>query len=93
MPVSAASMRLNRGWRPRTSEDTRWQLARVTAVRCFVACFQNDLAQAEMYADQALRDLPEEISPFEPTSITRLAIPTAGMGAGRKRESMLPQGA
>ena len=42
------------------SEDTRWQLARVTAVRCSIACFQNDLARAETYADQALRDLPEE---------------------------------
>jgi LuxR family maltose regulon positive regulatory protein len=38
-------------------EATRGQLARVTAVRCAIACFQNDLAQAETYADQALRDL------------------------------------
>jgi LuxR family maltose regulon positive regulatory protein len=42
------------------SEDSRWQLARVTAMRCFIACFQHDLAGAESYADQALRDLPEE---------------------------------
>lgn len=42
------------------AEATRWQLARVTAFRCFVACFQNDLAQAEMQADRALRDLREE---------------------------------
>ncbi|MCL4297721.1 MAG: hypothetical protein KJ077_18410 [Anaerolineae bacterium] len=41
-------------------EDTRPHLARVTAMRCFIACFQHDLAGAESYADQALRDLPEE---------------------------------
>ncbi len=32
--------------------------ARVTAMRCFMACFDNDLPRAEAYADQALRDLP-----------------------------------
>jgi LuxR family maltose regulon positive regulatory protein len=42
------------------SEDRQWQLARVTAVRCFIACFENDLAAAEMFADQGLRDLPED---------------------------------
>jgi LuxR family maltose regulon positive regulatory protein len=42
------------------SEDTRWQLTGVTAMRCFIACFQNDLARAETYAVQALRDLSEE---------------------------------
>ena len=36
------------------------QLAKVTAVRCYVACFQNDLSQAEDYADRALHDLPQE---------------------------------
>ena len=45
-------------------DDTRWQRARVTAVRCFIACFQNDLTQAVAYADQALRDLEEEQSAF-----------------------------
>lgn len=34
-------------------------LARVTAVRCFLACFHNDLPQAEAYAGQALQHLPE----------------------------------
>ncbi len=34
-------------------------LARVAAVRCFIACFRNDLEQAETYADRALRDLPD----------------------------------
>lgn len=42
------------------SEDSRRQLAKVAALRCAIACFQNDLARAEKYADQALRDLPEE---------------------------------
>ena len=42
------------------SEDTRWQLAWVTAIRCSIACMHNDVAQAEIYADLALRDLPEE---------------------------------
>ncbi|MBZ0291327.1 MAG: LuxR C-terminal-related transcriptional regulator [Anaerolineae bacterium] len=38
----------------------RRQLARVTAVRCYIACFQNNLPQAETYADEVLRELPEE---------------------------------
>jgi LuxR family maltose regulon positive regulatory protein len=41
-------------------EDKRWQLARVTAIRCGIACFQNDLVRAETYAASALQDLPEE---------------------------------
>lgn len=41
-------------------EDKRGQIAMVNAFRCFVACSQNDLKQAEAYADQALRDLPHE---------------------------------
>jgi len=45
-------------------EDTRWPLARVTAVRCTIACFQNNLVQAEAYADRALHDLPEEDHTF-----------------------------
>jgi LuxR family maltose regulon positive regulatory protein len=46
------------------SEDTRWPLARVKAVRCAIACFQNDLARAETYADRALQELPEEDHTF-----------------------------
>ena len=38
---------VEQGWRPRRATDMRWQLAQVTALRCFIACFQNDLAQAE----------------------------------------------
>jgi LuxR family maltose regulon positive regulatory protein len=41
-------------------DDTRPQLARISAVRCSIACFQNDLARAETFADQAFRDLPAE---------------------------------
>ncbi|MEX1158292.1 MAG: AAA family ATPase, partial [Thermomicrobiales bacterium] len=40
--------------------DSRGQLARVTALRCFVACFQNDLAQAEILASQALQNLRDD---------------------------------
>lgn len=38
--------------------DDPEQLAKIAAIRCAVACFQNELAQAEAYADLALRDLP-----------------------------------
>ncbi len=41
-------------------DDTRPQLAQVSAVRCSIACFQNDLPRAERFADQAFQDLPEE---------------------------------
>jgi LuxR family maltose regulon positive regulatory protein len=46
-------------WARALGEETRQEVARVTAVRCIVACLQNDLAQAETYADLALQDLPE----------------------------------
>lgn len=39
-------------------KDRRWQLARVTTLRCQIACFQNDLARAEPLAGRALQDLP-----------------------------------
>lgn len=45
---------------PAASADRRQQRAKVTAFRCLVACFQNDLAQAERHAAQALRDLQDE---------------------------------
>ncbi|MEJ2600088.1 MAG: LuxR C-terminal-related transcriptional regulator [Anaerolineales bacterium] len=41
-------------------EDTHPQLAQVSAIRCSIACFQNDLSQAETSAEQAIRDLPAE---------------------------------
>ena len=51
---------------PVVSENRRWQMARVMGVRCFIACMQNDLALAETYANQALRDLPGEDIGFRP---------------------------
>jgi LuxR family maltose regulon positive regulatory protein len=50
---------------PVESEQARWQLARVKAIRCALACVQDDLARAEEYADQALRDLPKEDLSFQ----------------------------
>ena len=47
-------------------EDARRQLAKVTAIRCAIACMQNDLTQAKAYADRALRDLPEDDLGFRP---------------------------
>jgi LuxR family maltose regulon positive regulatory protein len=41
-------------------QPARWQVARVTAVRCALACGQNDVARAEHYAGLALRDLSPE---------------------------------
>jgi LuxR family maltose regulon positive regulatory protein len=38
----------------------RWQMARIMAVRCGLACFQNNLPLAEAYAAQAERDLPPD---------------------------------
>lgn len=43
-----------------TNGDMNGSLARVTATRCFIACFANDLSRAVTYANEALRDLPEE---------------------------------
>lgn len=51
---------------PQESADRRRQQARVTALRCYIACSQNDLARAESLADQALRGLPEEDPSFRP---------------------------
>jgi LuxR family transcriptional regulator, maltose regulon positive regulatory protein len=48
------------------SADGPEQQGRVTAVRCFVACMQNDLARAERLADQALRELAGEDLGFRP---------------------------
>jgi LuxR family maltose regulon positive regulatory protein len=41
-------------------KDRRWQLARVTALRCFMACRRNELTRAEALADDALKDLRKE---------------------------------
>jgi LuxR family transcriptional regulator, maltose regulon positive regulatory protein len=37
-------------------DDVEQQLARVTTLRCFIACFHNDLPTAEKFAYQALGD-------------------------------------
>jgi cation diffusion facilitator CzcD-associated flavoprotein CzcO len=47
--------------------NTRWLLARVAAVRCAIACFENDLAQAETYASSALQELPQADHSFRAT--------------------------
>lgn len=46
--------------------DTRQQMAKATAIRCAIACMQNDLTQAEQYAGRALRGLPAEDLGFRP---------------------------
>lgn len=40
---------------------------RVIAMRCFIACFENDLARAESLADRALQNLPEQDLGFRPS--------------------------
>ena len=47
-------------------DSARRQLAKVTAIRCAIACMQNDLTRAQAYADRALRDLPEDDLGFRP---------------------------
>lgn len=51
---------------PRLRADSPWQQGKVTAIRCGIACFQNDLARAEDLADEALKDLSEEDINFRP---------------------------
>lgn len=41
-------------------EELRRQMAQIRAVRCSIACFQNDLARAQRFADEALGALPED---------------------------------
>jgi LuxR family transcriptional regulator, maltose regulon positive regulatory protein len=66
-------------------EDTRWQLARVTAVRCAIACFQNDLTHAESYADSALQELPKADHSFR--AIIHHALGDTYRGNGRWEEA------
>ena len=49
---------------PVESEQARGQLGKVSAVRCAIACIQNDVAQAETYANRALHDLVGKDNPF-----------------------------
>ena len=46
--------------------DAHRRLAEVTALRCIVACYQNDLPLAERNAERALRNLPEDALIFRP---------------------------
>jgi LuxR family transcriptional regulator, maltose regulon positive regulatory protein len=62
------------------SEDASSQLARVTAVRCFIACFRNDLPSAEEYGYQALQDLPEEDLSFRADTYHALGDTYRGNG-------------
>lgn len=43
-----------------------YSLAKVTAMRCNIACFQNDMRRAEMLADKALHELPADDANFRP---------------------------
>ena len=49
----------------KNKELIRQQLARVRAVRCSIACFQNNLKSAETFASQAFPDLPAEDHLFQ----------------------------
>lgn len=40
--------------------EARKLIARVAAIRCAIACAQNDLARAEEFGDRASRELPED---------------------------------
>jgi LuxR family maltose regulon positive regulatory protein len=72
------------------SGDTDWQLAMVMAVRCIIACVQNDLARAESYADYALRELPEEDVGFRPAVYGTLGDAYRRNGRwGKAKESYL----
>ena len=62
------------------SADLQGQLAKVAALRCALACFQNDLPQAELYADLALRDLREEDSSFRADTYHALGDTYRGHG-------------
>lgn len=70
---------------PPQSEAQRQQLARATAVRCFMACFQNDVARAEGYAGEALAQLHEEDFTFRVD--TYLALGDAYRREGRWQEA------
>lgn len=60
--LDALEARLRGSDRP----DVAGRLAQVTAIRCFVACFENDLPMAEAYAERALPALPPDDLNFRP---------------------------
>jgi LuxR family maltose regulon positive regulatory protein len=49
---------------PPKNVEARVQLAKVSAVRCAIACIQNDVARAESYANLALHDLKGDDDPY-----------------------------
>jgi LuxR family transcriptional regulator, maltose regulon positive regulatory protein len=57
---------------PPQSEDARSQLARVKAVRCFIACIANDMPLAETLAGEAMQELPEDDEDFLPNIYSAL---------------------
>ena len=63
---------VERALTPPPNEDARSQLARVKAVRCFIACIENDMQLAESLADQALRELPADDEGFLPNIYSAL---------------------
>jgi LuxR family maltose regulon positive regulatory protein len=67
-----------------SADDAPAQLGRVTAIRCFIACMQNDLPQAEMLADRAMRELPDEDLGFRPGIFTALGDTYRRNGFWRK---------
>ncbi len=46
--------------------ETRAPLAKVTAMRCYIACHESDLERAEVLGRQALQNLPDEDVVFRP---------------------------
>ncbi|MGH2535778.1 MAG: LuxR C-terminal-related transcriptional regulator [Candidatus Promineifilaceae bacterium] len=47
-------------------EEAGWQRRWLMAVRCFMACVQNDVPAAESYADRALHELPDDDRSIRP---------------------------
>ncbi len=50
----------------RQGEDAPARRGRLIALRCYLACFTNDLPGAQQYADQALKLLPDDDFNFRP---------------------------
>jgi LuxR family maltose regulon positive regulatory protein len=68
-------------------ERARWPLARVSAVRCYVACIQNSVEQAEAYAERALRELPVDLV-ISPQTVKKHSQNIYGkLGAGNRTEA------
>ncbi|MFZ0546483.1 MAG: hypothetical protein WAM60_13645, partial [Candidatus Promineifilaceae bacterium] len=50
----------------RARPDQEQQMAKVAAMRCSIACFQNNIPQAEALGREALKHLPEDDLSFQP---------------------------